>query len=147
MEKLRSLWQKYREVLTYLIFGGLTTLVNVGLFMALTGWTSLPTGAANALALGASILFAYVTNRRWVFESRQTGLAAWREFGMFVACRLATGVLDEVIVVAGVDGLGPMIAGAAGSRVWALGVKIFANVVVVIVNYVFSKWIIFRKQR
>ena len=41
----------------------------------------------------------------------------------------------------------PVRAGAAGSRVWALGVKIFANVVVVIVNYVFSKRIIFRKQR
>ena len=147
MEKIRALWQKYREPLTYLIFGGLTTMVNIGAFMALSAWTGLTTGAANAIALALSILFAYVTNRIWVFESRQTGWAAVKELGMFVACRLATGVLDEVIVVAGVDGLGPMIAGAAGSRVWALGVKIFANVVVVIVNYVFSKRIIFRKQR
>lgn len=147
MEKIRKLWKKYREPLTYLIFGGLTTMVNIGAFMALSAWTGLTTGAANAIALALSILFAYVTNRIWVFESRQTGWAAVKELGMFVACRLATGVLDELIVVGGVDLLGPRLAGGVDAQLWALAVKVFANVLVIIANYVFSKLIIFRKPK
>ena len=142
MEKIRGYWEKYREVLTYLIFGGLTTAVNVGLFMALT-LAGMATGTANAIALAASILFAYVTNRIWVFESKKRGMAALKEFAAFIACRLATGVLDEAIVVFGVDVVGPMVS---GGPLWALGVKVFANVIVIIANYVFSKLVIFRKK-
>ncbi|MBQ2707146.1 MAG: GtrA family protein, partial [Clostridia bacterium] len=134
------------EVLSYLIFGGLTTVVNVGLFMILTGFTALSTGTANAIALAASILFAYVTNKIWVFESKLTGLAAVREFLMFIACRIATGLLDQAIVVAGVDWLGAAI-GLAESTLWAGAVKVFANVLVIIANYVFSKLLIFKKDK
>lgn len=144
MNKIKTLWQKHREVLSYLVFGGLTTAVNVGLFMILTGLTSLSTAAANAIALAASILFAYVTNKIWVFESRLTGWAAVKEFALFIACRLATGVLDQIVVVAGVDLLGSAI-GLAESTLWAGAVKIFANVLVIIANYVFSKLLIFKK--
>lgn len=141
-----NLWKKHREVLMYLVFGALTTAVNVGTFMALNQWTSLSTGVTNAIALAAAILFAYVTNRKWVFESRLTGIAALKEFGTFIACRLATGVMDEAIVIAGVDWLGGRI-GLAESGLWALGVKVFANVLVIIANYVFSKLLIFRKKK
>lgn len=144
-EKLMKLWTKHREVLAYLIFGVLTTFVNVGLFMALTAWTSLPTGAANAIALAASILFAYVTNKLWVFESRLSGMAAMLEFAKFIACRLATGVMDEIIVVLGVDRLGPALS-LSDNHLWALAVKIFANILVIIANYVFSKLLIFRRK-
>ena len=144
MNKIKALWQKHREVLSYLIFGGLTTMVNVGLFMALTELTSLSTAAANALALAASILFAYITNKLWVLESRLTGWAAVKEFALFIACRLATGVLDQIVVVAGVDGLGAAV-GLGESTLWAGAVKIFANVLVIIANYVFSKLLIFKK--
>ena len=146
MDKIMQIWKKHREVLSYLIFGGLTTVVNVGLFMILTGLTSLSTGAANAIALAASIIFAYVTNKIWVFESKLTGWAALREFAVFIACRIATGLLDQAIVVAGVDWLGAAI-GLAESTLWAGGVKIFANVLVIIANYVFSKLLIFKKPR
>lgn len=141
INKMMKLWTRHREVLSYLIFGALTTVVNVGLFMALTAWTALPTGAANAIALAASILFAYVTNKLWVFESRLSGWAAILEFAKFIACRLATGVMDELIVVLGVDYLGP-----ADNTLWALVVKIFANILVIIANYVFSKLLIFRRK-
>ena len=146
MNKIIQIWKKHREVLSYLIFGGLTTVVNVGLFMILTGFTALSTGTANAIALAASILFAYVTNKIWVFESKLTGLAAVREFLMFIACRLATGLLDQAIVVAGVDWLGAAI-GLAESTLWAGAVKVFANVLVIIANYVFSKLLIFKKDK
>ena len=145
MEKIKAIWKKHREVLTYLIFGVLTTLVNVGLFMALTAWTSLSTAAANAIALAASILFAYITNKLWVFESKQTGFNAVIEFGKFIACRIATGLLDQAVVVIGVDWLGAMLA-MNENTLWIGGVKIFANVLVIIANYVVSKVIIFRKK-
>ena len=145
MNKLIEIWKKHREVLSYLIFGGLTTVVNVGLFMLLTGFTALSTGAANAIALAASILFAYVTNKLWVFESRLTGWPAVVEFGKFIACRIATGFLDQFIVVLGVDWLGAML-GLNENALWLGGVKIFANVLVIIANYVFSKLLIFRKK-
>jgi len=145
-EKMMKLWARHREVLSYLIFGVLTTAVNVGLFMLLTACTSLPTGTANAIALAASILFAYITNKLWVFESRLSGWAAIVEFAKFIACRLATGVMDEIIVVLGVDRLGAALS-LADNHLWALAVKIFANILVIIANYVFSKLLIFRKKR
>lgn len=145
IRKLTEIWKKHREVLSYLFFGGLTTIVNVGAFMLLTSATTLSTGAANAIALALSILFAYVTNKLWVFESKLTGAAAAKEFLMFIACRLATGVLDEIVVIAGVDWLGGML-GLGESAVWALGVKVFANILVIIANYIFSKLLIFKKK-
>lgn len=143
MNKLIAICRRYREALAYLFFGGLTTAVNVGLFMLLSACTPLATGTANAIALTTSILFAYVTNKLWVFESRLGGLAALKEFAMFIACRAATGLMDQLIVVAGVDWLGTAV-GLGESALWALGVKIFANVLVLIANYVFSKVLIFR---
>ena len=144
MNKLIEIWKKHREVLSYLIFGGLTTVVNVGLFMILTGFTALSTGAANIIALAASILFAYITNKLWVFESKLTGWAAVMEFFKFIACRIATGFLDQFVVVLGVDWLGAML-GLNENALWLGGVKIFANVLVIVANYVFSKLLIFRK--
>lgn len=140
-----EIWKKHREVLTYLVFGVLTTAVNIGLFMALTAWTELSTGMANGIANVTSVLFAYVTNKIWVFESKLTGWAAVKEFVMFIACRALTAVMDQGIVVAGVDWLGKMI-GLQNSWLWGSGVKIFANVLVIIANYVFSKLLIFRKE-
>ena len=144
MNKLMKLWNQYREALMYLIFGGLTTLVNVGAFMLLKA-AGLTTGVANAIALTASILFAYVTNKLWVFESREKGLNALKEFAMFIACRIATGFMDQIIVVLGVDKLGSLL-NLADSSWWALAVKVFANVLVIIANYVFSKLLIFRHR-
>lgn len=146
MNPIIRIWKKHREVLSYLVFGGLTTAVNVGLFMILTAATSLSTGTANAIALAVSILFAYITNKIWVFESSLTGVAALREFVMFIACRIATGLMDQAIVVAGVDWLGASI-GLAESALWAGGVKIFANILVILANYVFSKLLIFKKTK
>ena len=144
MNKLMKLWNQYREALMYLIFGGLTTLVNVGAFMLLKA-AGLTTGVANAIALTASILFAYVTNKLWVFESREKGLNALKEFAMFIACRIATGFMDQIIVVLGVDKLGSLL-NLADNSWWALAVKVFANVLVIIANYVFSKLLIFRHR-
>ena len=145
MNKLKSLILKYREPLAYLFFGGVTTLVNIASF-ALLMRAGLATGVANAIAWVLSVLTAYFTNRRWVFDSRAHGAAALREFATFVACRVGTGLLDEAIVVLGVDRLGPAILPADRQALWALGVKVFSNVLVILLNYVFSKLFIFKKK-
>ena len=145
MGKIRELAGKYREQLAYLFFGGVTTAVNIAVY-ALCAWLGLPTGASNAIAWVLSVLTAYVTNRRWVFHSQNTGAAMWRELGEFTGCRVATGVLDEIIMILGVDVVGPHIA-PAHLRLWGLGVKVASNVLVIILNYVFSKAFIFKKKK
>ena len=136
LEKLIDMLKKRREVVMYLIFGVLTTLVNfVGYWILST--LGLSTGWANGIALVASILFAYVTNRIWVFESRTTGRAALKEFASFIACRAGTGLLDQALMILGVDVLG----------LWDMGMKAFVCALVIALNYVFSKLIIFAKKK
>ena len=142
---MKALLKKYREQILYLVFGGVTTAVSIGTFMLLNRVAGMPAGWANAIALAASITVAYVTNRRWVFESRSTGREAVREFALFIACRLGTALMDEGIVVLGIERLGPQ--GGIGEDAWAFLVKLTANVLVVIANYVFSKLMIFRKGK
>jgi len=146
MKKIAELLKKYREQISYLFFGGLTTLVNIAAYWLLAR-AGLSTGIANAAALALSILFAYITNRLWVFESKTRGLAALKELAYFIACRLGTGLVDQGIMVAGVDHLGPALFPGADLELWGVCVKVVSNVIVIILNYIFSKLIIFRKQK
>ena len=188
-------FKKHWEVLSYLIFGVLTTLLNIllyALFNRLFGYTA-ANSWGNVLDNALCILFAYCTNRAFVFRSRTTGKAMAREFGTFVTCRLGTMVLDAAIMIVGGNLLAAqgaalmesllgsfltvsgsytgaaasaaasvagvaIIGGADGptavfvttritaQEIWGLCVKVFSNVVVVVLNYVFSKLIIFKKK-
>ena len=187
--------KKHWEVLSYLIFGVLTTLLNIllyALFSRLFGYTA-ANSWGNVLDNALCILFAYCTNRAFVFRSKTTGKAMAKEFGTFVTCRLGTMVLDAVIMIVGGNLLAAqgaalvesllggfltvsgsytgaaasaaasvagvaIIGGADGptavfvttritaQEIWGLCVKVFSNVVVVVLNYVFSKLIIFKKK-
>ncbi|MBQ8088838.1 MAG: GtrA family protein [Clostridia bacterium] len=145
MNAVKRLVEKYREPIAYVLVGGLTTLVNIVAFKVNRA-LGLPTAVANALALLLSILFAYYPNRIWVFHSQQRGRAQWKEFTLFLSSRIATAVLDEAIVVFGVDVLGSRLVSESGMDLWESGVKLFATVLVIIVNYVFSKLMIFKKK-
>ena len=208
MEKLKAFIKKYYEGFAYLFFGGLATLLNLVLFavfQAVLG-TGFATGIGNVLDNIICILFAYWTNRTFVFRSKTQGKAMAREFGAFVTCRLGTMLLDTAIMLVlgnllaaqgaalmdelmqGVlsvvaHWLGPdtaiqmaasyagtpagvtdgsaaiaVIGGADGptaifvtscynaQALWGLCVKVFSNVIVVVLNYVFSKLIIFKKK-
>ena len=145
---IRSMWKKYAEVINYLFFGVLATLLNIvlyALFQALFGYE-----AANSWGTVLDnlicILFAYWTNRTWVFTSRTHGSAAWREFARFFGCRIGTLVMDTAIMYVGGNVLGPLLIPAAYRKLWGLGVKVFSNVVVVVLNYVFSKLFMFKKN-
>ncbi len=189
-------FKKHWEVLSYLIFGVLTTLLNIvlyALFNKLFGYTA-ANSWGNVLDNILCILFAYATNRAFVFRSRTQGREMAKEFGAFVTCRLGTLVLDAVIMMVGgnllaaqgtalmesllgsllgsfyavmVVGTGAaassaasvgIIGGADGptaifvtsaydaQALWGLAVKVFSNVLVIVLNYVFSKLIIFKKK-
>ena len=100
MEKIKELIKKYYEGLAYLFFGGLATLLNLvvfAVFQAAFG-TGFATGVGNILDNAICILFAYWTNRTFVFKSKNVGKAAWAEFGQFVSCRIATMIMDQVII-------------------------------------------------
>ena len=200
--------KKHYEVLSYLVFGVLCTLLNIllyALFSRLFGYEA-ANSWGNVLDNVICILFAYATNRAFVFRSKTVGRAAAEEFGKFVTCRLGTMLLDTVImlvlgnllaaqgaalvqqVMDGMLGvmshwLGPdtaiqmaasyagtpsgvadgsaaiaIIGGADGptaifvtglydaQALWGLAVKVFSNVLVIVLNYVFSKLIIFKKK-
>ena len=138
MKLLKSLFLKYREFILYVFFGGLTTLVNWAGYWLLADVFHVPYLWATAIAQILSILFAYVTNRIWVFESKAKGFSAifW-EMVRFFGCRAASFVLDLLCMRIGVGGL----------HINDMVMKFLSNVIVVIVNYVFSKLIVFRKPK
>lgn len=135
---LKNLYRKYRETFWYLVFGALTTLVNLILFGVLFYLLHTSELAANVVAWAVSVLFAFVTNKLLVFASRE--LSAKRvayELATFVAARWFTGVFDTVFLLFFTEWVfhwEPMI------------IKIIANVLVILMNYIFSKFIIFRKK-
>ena len=121
-----------REVFFYLVFGVLTTLVNIVSFAGLSRLLSAGTVLSNVIAWFLSVLFAYVTNRRWVFQSKDGNV--FREAAAFFSGRIGTGVLDTVVMFITVDLLG-----------WNdMVMKVISNVIVVILNYIISKFFVFK---
>ena len=149
MQKLKDFIKKYYEGLAYLFFGGLATLLNFVVFAAFQAafGTAFAAGIGNVLDNIICILFAYWTNRTFVFKSTNTGKAVLAEFGRFVSCRIATMVMDQVIIWLGISVLGPVVSfSSANPQLWAMGVKLFSQVIVIVSNYAFSKLLIFKKK-
>ncbi len=121
----------------YVFFGGCTTLVNYASYYVFTRFLGWDVMLSNAAAWILSVLFAYVTNKIWVFESRsfKAGVLA-RELASFVGCRLFSGAVDMGVVWLGVTVL----------SINDMIVKIISNIIVIILNYFASKLWIFRKK-
>ena len=136
---IRDLLKKYREIIVYLIVGVMTTIFSWGacfvaeLFMDPTiTWQN---GVINTIGWVAGVVFAYPLNRKWVFGS--TNPKIFREFGSFAASRLSTWILDIVIMAVTVN--------VIHMNYWIAKIFISA-VLVMILNYVFSKLFIFKKK-
>ncbi len=134
---MKELLRKHRDLIPYAVFGVLTTIVNIAVYWLTAHVLRMDTVPASVVSWAAAVLFAYITNRTWVFHSTARG---WRrilpEMAGFFLARLATGVLDWAVMYVTVDRLG-----------WNdVGMKAAANVIVIILNYVFSRWIVFRKR-
>lgn len=138
MEKLKALFAKYREIILYVFFGGLTTLVNWLSYIILDELFHVPYLWSTAIAQVLSILFAYVTNRIWVFESKVKGFkGVFLEMLRFFAFRGVSFFLDLGCMYVGVDLL----------KINDTWMKLISNVVVILANYVFSKIFVFKKSQ
>ncbi|MBQ4384156.1 MAG: GtrA family protein [Firmicutes bacterium] len=137
--RLGGLYEKHKEKFWYLFFGGLTTLINIVCFWLLHEVLHIDTVAANTAAWILSVLFAFITNKLYVFESKswEQKKVLW-EFFSFVGARVASGVFDMVFLLFFTEWV---------FHFPSMPVKIISNIIVIILNYVFSKWIVFRKDR
>ncbi len=136
MKSIKGLIQKYWDILSYLFFGVLTTVVNYIVYLPLLNILHWPASVCNMIAWVAAVAFAYLTNKPFVFKShdwsRQTVIP---ELTKFVSCRVASGAMETGILLVTVDLLG------WNGNLW----KLATSVLVVVLNYVFSKLIVFRK--
>lgn len=137
MTKIKEIFHKYKEIVLYLFFGGCTTLVNILVyFFCRRLGLGVAEGTITAWIL--SVLFAYITNRKFVFQTKKEGTAGIiKEFVSFFLCRLATGVIDLLIMLVFVDIL----------HFNDVLLKILSNIIVIILNYVASKIFIFKKSK
>ncbi len=150
---IKKIWDKFHEFIMYMIFGVGTTVVAWVTYAIFTkvistfsfcGITVDHTTSANVLSWICAVLFAFVTNKLWVFDSKswKPSVAA-KELGLFVSSRLATGVIEWVglplLISIGVD---QAILGIEGMLA-----KILVSVIVILLNYVFSKLFIFKRKR
>lgn len=133
LSKFAPFYKKHKSVLLYLLFGGLTTVVSIGTYALFLPVVS-PL-IANIFSWVAAVTFAYVTNRTWVFASKEKGLAIIQEAFAFYGGRVFTLGLEEVVLYVFITLL----------FFPPLTVKVFAQVIVLILNYVISKLFVFNK--
>ena len=146
--KIRELFRKYREIILYLIFGGLTTVVSLGSYYIIVKMTenAFPAGQAEhwSYQIGhwgswlLAVAFAFVTNKLLVFrDNEKSSIGLARQIGEFVGVRLASGVLE--------DGLLTLLIEVFSVQNFVA--KIAVSILVVIINYVASKLLIFKKTQ
>jgi len=133
---LKAQWHRYEESLLYLIFGGLTTLVDFLIYLGISHGLGINYLISNVIAFSGAVIFAFFTNKVYVFKSHSFRLGKlFYEMVTFIGARLFSLLLNMVIMIAGVEWL----------EINDLMVKVMAGIVVVIVNYGISKWLIFGK--
>ncbi len=138
MIKIKDFIKKYAVAVKYIFFGGLTTLVNMLTYSLCYDLFRLANTLSTVLAWVLSVAFAFVTNKRFVFESRRTEpREVFVEALDFTVCRVGTGLLELGIMYLSVD-----ILGNNGTLM-----KLLTNVIVIVLNYIASKLIIFKKGR
>ena len=136
VQKIKNLVQKHWDILSYLFFGGLTTVVNYLVYLPCYNLLSLSAAASNAIAWAVAVAFAYLTNKPFVFRSHDWSLkTVIPELTKFVTCRIGSGLLETGILFLCVDLL------AWNGNVW----KLITSVLVVILNYIASKLLVFKK--
>ena len=144
MEKIIGLYKKYEEIINYLIIGVLTTVVNLAVKYALL-FTVLNASDATQLQIAVVIswvvacIFAYITNRKIVFKSKSKKIL--KEFTAFVSARIFTLILEMLIMFIFVTLL------KLDSDLWVVIWSLVAQVVVIVVNYVLSKLVIFKNEK
>lgn len=137
MGKITEWIKEYKSFIMYIIFGVLTTVINLAAYAACYEGVGLGNVASTVIAWIVAVIVAYVTNKIWVFESRSLEFrVVLYEVLTFFGCRILTGVLDIAIMYVSVDVY----------RCNAMIFKFLSNVIVILLNFVASKLIIFVKK-
>ena len=138
MDRIIKLFEKYRDILLYLLFGILTTLVNYLIYFPLYNWMSCSAAFSNAIAWAVAVMFAYLTNKPFVFRSHDWSRhSIVPELIKFVGCRIGSGLIETISLWVLVDQL-------FWNGNW---VKLAVSVCVVVLNYISSKFVVFTKNQ
>lgn len=129
--------RKYKESILYLVFGVLSTIVNIATYVFATRILNLGFLVSNWIAWVTAVIFAYITNKFFVFESTKKDIKfIAKEFGAFVSCRIVSGIIEMIIMFIMINLL----------YINDFIVKLVTNVIVIILNFLFSKLFIFKKS-
>lgn len=142
LKNILALYEKYKQIINYLIFGGLTTVVSLAtkyllLFTIFDATNSIQLQTSIIISWIAAVLFAYFANRKFVFES--TNKNKFKEFISFIVSRLSTLLLEMLIMWFFVTLL------KLNSDLYVIIFTMLAQIAVVIANYIFSKLFVFKK--
>lgn len=135
--RFEGIYTKYKSVLLYVFFGGLTTVISIGSFAVCNTSLKINELIANVISWVCAVAFAYVTNRIWVFQSAAKGKEILTEVVSFFSGRLITLCIEEAMLLVFVTIL----------RFNSLIIKVSAQFVVLVLNYFISKLIVFRKNK
>lgn len=137
IERIVALVKRHWDILAYLFFGVLTTVVNYVVYLPCYNLLGLSAAVSNGIAWVVAVAFAYLTNKPFVFQSHDW---SWKtvgpELAKFVGCRVGSGLTETVILFLTVDMLG------FNGNIW----KLLTSVIVVVLNYVGSKLLVFKKS-
>lgn len=137
-DKLRTLLNKRRDLVLYLVFGVLTTAVDYLVYFLLSHCTGLLASVCNVIAWAAAVAFAYVTNKPFVFQSNDWSVCVvLPELGKFIGSRASSGLLQTLLILLTAD-----ILGFNGDIM-----KVATSVIVIVLNYITSKLFVFRKKK
>ena len=138
MKKIVALLQQYRSMIVYLVLGGMTTLVNMAVYYGCYKVWGIGSDPATILAWIVAVVFAFLTNKPWAFDSHDWSLkTVLPEAGRFLECRVGTGIIELVMMHVSVEMLG-----------WpAIPMKLLVSVIVVVLNYIGSRLMVFRNRK
>lgn len=137
MKSIKALFLRHKDIILYLIFGVLTTVVNYLAYLPCYNYLELSSVTSNCIAWCVAVAFAFLTNKPIVFRSHDwSAKTLLPELSKFVSCRVATGVMETLILFVAVD-----LAHLDGNIL-----KIFTNIAVIILNYLGSRIIVFCKK-
>lgn len=131
-----ELLKKYRGIIAYIVFGILTTVINVIVYYICYEIFGIINIISTIIAWFAAIVFAFVTNKKYVFDSKSWDKEIVLNEGIkFLSCRVGTGIIEVIMMICFVDIL----------QVNGTLMKAITNVIVIIINYIFSRCVIFKK--
>lgn len=136
--KLADIYEEHREGMRYLVFGVLSTVVNILFFTIFYDFAKLSITISNIIAWIVAVIFAYITNKLWVFYSKSENVKDLiREILSFFGARIFTLVVETIFLNIFIDKLG----------LNSILMKIISNMIVILLNFVFSKLWIFKKEK